>query len=74
MGTFCQKPNFQWAQDMQSDLTLALMGRQSWVCWRFGRPILHPEMIFSRPCRDWIVLLEPTQHCVLGYAQPSLRD
>jgi hypothetical protein len=31
-------------------------------------------MIFSRPCRDWIVLVEPTQHCVLGYTQPSLRD
>jgi len=29
-------------------------------------------MIFSRPCRDWIVFVEPTQHCVLGYFQPSL--
>jgi hypothetical protein len=31
-------------------------------------------MIFSRPCRDWIVLVEPTQHSVLGYTHPSLRD
>ena len=29
-------------------------------------------MIFSRPCRDWMCWLKPTQHCVLGYIQPSL--
>jgi hypothetical protein len=29
---------------------------------------------FSRPWRDWLVLTYPTQHCVLGYSQPSLRD
>jgi hypothetical protein len=31
-------------------------------------------MNFSCPCRDWIVLVEPSQHCVLGYTQPSLQD
>jgi hypothetical protein len=30
-------------------------------------------MIFSRPCRDWITLVEPTRHYMLGYIQPSWR-
>jgi hypothetical protein len=30
--------------------------------------------ILSRPWRDWVFLSIPTQDCVLGYSQPSLRD
>jgi hypothetical protein len=26
------------------------------------------------PLRDWTSLVYPTQHCVLGYSQTSLRD
>jgi hypothetical protein len=37
-------------------------------------PGLYPGTIFSRPWRDWIVLVEATQHFMLGYTQPSLRD
>jgi hypothetical protein len=33
-----------------------------------------PRVTFSRPLRDWTSLVYPTQHCVLGYSQPSLRD
>jgi hypothetical protein len=32
------------------------------------------SLVRSRPYRDWIgiVFVGPTQHCVLGYSQPSL--
>ena len=44
--------------------------------WRMGKDTqdLLSWVIFSRPWRDWSVLSYPTQHCVLGYSQPSLRD
>jgi hypothetical protein len=30
--------------------------------------------IFQPSLRDWISFVYPTQHCVLGYSQASLRD
>jgi hypothetical protein len=32
------------------------------------------ERYFQLPIRDWTSLVYPTQHCVLGYSQTSLRD
>jgi hypothetical protein len=32
------------------------------------------EILSAVPIRDWTSLVYPTQHCVLGYSQASLRD
>jgi hypothetical protein len=40
--------------------------------WDPRAPRIASWVVRSRPYRDWIVFVEPTQHCVLGYTQPSL--
>ena len=41
-----------------------------------GCAILRTSVLssFQSSLRDWLALADPTQDCVLGYYQPSLRD